>query len=264
MRSSSPRGRTRRARRSSWRSARTAVRVGRVREPLPSPHGPPDGQGRLPGFLNHHRGQEGLLDGEGQGREVLRRSQGRTRARPAARAGRSGCNWRRKLRWSSFIGFEQAIEADPRTKGVVAGYLGPTLQLSGEVTRAAVSRAVAHAWSQTLGSVSFDDQTTSAPDSAVAGQHTGEGEMTRATFALRMRFLSTARSPQGRQPGCARLCGVARRMGRNAALWGGRAARRPLTIPVMIPVPVGATPAPARASRTKALLADALAATFNS
>jgi hypothetical protein len=53
-----------------------------------------------------------------------------------------------------------AVAADPRAKGVTAGYYGPTLKLSGEASRAAASRAVAHAYGETLGAISYDDQTS--------------------------------------------------------------------------------------------------------
>jgi hypothetical protein len=55
---------------------------------------------------------------------------------------------------------EKAISDDPATHGLVASYYGATLKLSGEVPRSAVTRAVVHAWFETIGSVSFDDQTT--------------------------------------------------------------------------------------------------------
>jgi hypothetical protein len=62
----------------------------------------------------------------------------------------------------------QAIAADPRTAGVHAGYGYATLTLTGEATRAAVSRALVHAYLETVGSVSFDDQTT-PPENADGG-----------------------------------------------------------------------------------------------
>jgi hypothetical protein len=53
-----------------------------------------------------------------------------------------------------------AITADKRTAGVDAAYGFATLTLKGEAPRSAVSRALVHAYLQTVGSVSFDDQTT--------------------------------------------------------------------------------------------------------
>lgn len=48
------------------------------------------------------------------------------------------------------------IAKDPACKGLVSGYYGATLKLSGRAPRRAVDRAVLHAYAETVGRVSFD------------------------------------------------------------------------------------------------------------
>ena len=55
------------------------------------------------------------------------------------------------------------VAADPKAKGLTAGYYGPTLKLTGDVPRSAVARAIVHAYAETLGAISYDDQTTTPP-----------------------------------------------------------------------------------------------------
>lgn len=54
----------------------------------------------------------------------------------------------------------EKIRNDPKTQGLSASYFGATLVLKGKVSRAAISRALLHAYRETVGSVSYDDRST--------------------------------------------------------------------------------------------------------
>jgi hypothetical protein len=63
-----------------------------------------------------------------------------------------------------FKDVQAAIARDPKTKGIKAGYLGPTLQLSGEATTAALGRVLLHAYAHTVGRVTYDDSALTLTD----------------------------------------------------------------------------------------------------
>lgn len=73
------------------------------------------------------------------------------------------------------------VAADPRAKGLTAGYYGPTLKLTGEVPRSAVARALVHAYSETLGAISYDDQTTTVTAPVVVAPAPTPGPTPRTT-----------------------------------------------------------------------------------
>ena len=58
-----------------------------------------------------------------------------------------------------FARVAQAVKADAKSSGITASYYGATLMLRGQATQAAVSRAVLHAYYETVGHVSYDNQT---------------------------------------------------------------------------------------------------------
>lgn len=57
----------------------------------------------------------------------------------------------------------ERIKNDPEARGLKAAYYGATLRLQGNVPRAAVRRALVHAYRETVGRVSYEDRTVSPP-----------------------------------------------------------------------------------------------------